>query len=142
MLAKQAFAKACERKESIDECGCGLGPGTSYRHNQVIKACGMHGLLCCTQKEYGYVKARFLGLLGAEGRAVKAEMHGLPERNELRVIQWKIVNKCKECGIPIAKAEGICRQMTRGKGLQEVEETRVLWNVFFKLRFYEGAVAA
>jgi hypothetical protein len=106
-----------------------------WRHEEVAKACGKLGLRCCSQDDYGYVKAHFLGLLGEEGMAVRAAVK--QATNELRVVQWKIVNKCKEYGIPLSTAEGICRRMTRGKGLQEVEEVATLWNVFFKLRYYE-----
>lgn len=137
MLAKQAFG----RLRGEEPRTLNLEPRTlnaeeeKWRHDEVAKACGKLGLRCCSQDDYGFVKAHFLGLLGQEGRAVQA--HVRQASNELRVVQWKIIRKCQECGIRMSTAEGICRQMTRGKGLQEVEEVATLWNVFFKLRYYE-----
>jgi len=131
-LARQAFEGECRRK-NVE----GRIPGAEekFRHEAVAKACGKRGLRCCSQDDYGYVKAHLQGLLGAEGAAVRSYVR--QATNERRVVEWKIVKRCEEYGIPLAKAEGICRQMTRGRGLQEVEETATLWNVFFKLRFYE-----
>jgi len=133
-------------KEAFDKCGarsaCGAGPlavslaEEKFRHSEVARACGREGLRCCSQDHYGLVKSHFLGLLGREGGAVQAYVR--QASNGLRVIAWKIVERCREYNIPLAKADGICRQMTHGRGLQEVEETRTLWNVYFKLSFYKG----
>ena len=133
MLAKRAFVKAGLNSQS--PIANSLAE-EKWRHDQVAIACGRLGLRCCSQDHYGAVKGHFLSLLGESGQALRADVRGRPEVNELRVVSWKIIQRCREYGIPISKADGICRQMTRGVGLQEVEEARTLWNVFFKLRFY------
>lgn len=126
-LARSAWRKSAEA-DSLDEAG--------FRHEQVARACGRLGLRCCSQDHYGAVKAHFLNLLGQPGQALAADVRGRPELNERRMILWKIKARCREYGIGIGVADGICRQMTRGRGLEEAEEPRTLWNVFFKLRFY------
>lgn len=143
-LARAAFLRAVANGKWQMADGTEVPAGSitekMFRHEETIKAVGRRGLRCCSQDNYGYVESHFRGVLGQEGRAVKAAVR--QASNDLRVVQWKILHRCEEYGIPLAKAEGICRQMTRGKGLQEVEETHTLWNVFFKLRFYESKEAA
>jgi hypothetical protein len=127
-LARRAWERDAEA-DGLDEAG--------FRHEQVARAVGRLGLRCCSQDHYGAVKAHFLNLLGQPGRALEADLRGRPELNERRIILWKIKERCREYGIGIGVAEGICRQMTRGRSLEEADETRTLWNVFFKLRFYK-----
>lgn len=128
ILAQRAWRQAPEA-DALD--------ANAWRHEQVAAACGKKGLRCCSQNDYGAVKARFLDLVGEPGRALAADVHGRAELNERRQVLWKIRARCREYGVSEALADGICRQMTRGRGLVEVEESSTLWNVYFKLRYYE-----
>ena len=132
--AQAAFLLAQARGEPIPDCGCGAKPAESYRHNQVIAACGRHGLCCCTQDHYADVKARFLDLLGHPARAFNAAVKGAT--NNQRVWQWKIIRRCEQFGVRLATADGICRRMTHGLSLDDADE-RALKNVFFKLLYYK-----
>lgn len=139
MLAHQAFRKSQSPEADGQAPLASAIAEEKFRHEEVAKACGKLGLRCCSQDDYGYVKAHLLGLLGQEGLAMRAAVR--QGSNELRVVSWKIVRRCRELEIPLSTAEGICRRMTRGRGLQEVEEVATLWNVFFKLRYYEKKAA-
>jgi hypothetical protein len=104
-----------------------------FRHTETAKACGKLGLRCCTQDDYGHVKAHFLNLLGQPGRALAADVR--QATNGRRVIEHKIVALCREAGIHQAYADGICKRMNRGKTMAEVDEPKGLWKVFFALRY-------
>jgi hypothetical protein len=108
-----------------------------FRHVEVAKACGKMGLRCCSQDDYGAVKGHFLHLLGEDDKALSAMVNGDAEANQRRTAEMKIVAKCQEMGKRIAYADGICRRMTRGKGLQEVT-AKTLWKVFFALKYANG----
>ena len=131
-LARRALAAA---SGAVAKCGCPVDNATAWRHCQVIKATGRHGLRCCTQDDYGPLKAHFLNLLGEPGQALRADLRQLT--NPMRVILWKIRRRCQDYGIGLDKAEGICRQMTHGLSLHQVETEATLWNIYFKLRYYE-----
>jgi len=84
---------------------------TKFRHAQVAKACHKHGLRCCSQDDYGAIKAHFLHLLGEDGQAMKAHVHGAS--NDQRVAEWKLFNEIKAAagaGITVGYVEAICRR--------------------------------
>lgn len=83
----------------------------AFRHAQVILACHKHGLRCCSQDDYGAVKARFLHLLGEDGAAMKAHVHGAS--NEERVAEWKLfreIEAARDAGLTLAYVESISRR--------------------------------
>ena len=135
MLATKAFH--AQRAPGADQAK--QAEINTWRHAQVFHATdgAAAGLTACTQDHYGTVKARLLHLLARDGEALKADLHGRPEVNDRRVVTWKIIRRCQEYGISIAKADGICRRMTHGRSLDEVQEPRTLWNIFFKLDYYK-----
>ncbi|HOC56636.1 MAG TPA: hypothetical protein PKI20_13520 [Verrucomicrobiota bacterium] len=127
-LARQAW----QRNPEADAQDAG-----TWRREQVARACGRLGLRCCSQDHYGAVKAHFLHLLGRDGDALRADLHSQTEANQRRIILWKIRKRCSQYGLGLEYADGICRRMTRGRGLQETEDTATLWNVYFKLDYYK-----
>lgn len=136
-LSERAFnrtaALARGRGETVAD---GWRERGTWRHEQVAKACGKFGLRCCSQDDYGAVKAHFLELLGEPGAALKAEVHGRAEANDRRQVEWKIILLLKRLGKTLPYADGICRQMFRGVSLQDAT-TRGLWGVYFALKKQE-----
>jgi hypothetical protein len=104
---------------------------TTWRHQEVAKACGKLGLRCCSQADYKRVEAHVLDLLGEAGKAFNA--HVRAETNERRIAEWKLVQTCKEFGFHLAYAEAICRRQHNGLGLDDVDE-KALWNLMFTVR--------
>lgn len=102
----------------------------AYRHAEVIKAVAKAGLRCCSQDDYGAVKAHFLHLLGEDGQAMKAHVHA--QSNGRRVVEFKILEVLKALGKPAAYANAICRQMFGGLGLIDASEKQ-LWKIFYAL---------
>lgn len=112
-----------------------------WRHQEVARACGKAGLRCCSQDDYGAVKAHFLNLLGEPGAALRADIHGQPGLNQTRIVLWKIARQCERLGVPVSYADAICRQMHHGHGLHQVERPAALWKVFFALRYRQARTA-
>lgn len=127
----KAFELAQGRGEIIEECGCGEGLRTSYRHNLVIKAANKHGLRCCGQSDYNRVKAHFLHLLGEDGAALNAHIRA--ETEPRRLAEYKLKEACAEFNLPLSYADAICRRQNRGLGMQEVG-TKTLWHLFYTIR--------
>lgn len=112
-----------------------------WRHEQVAIAAGKLGLRCCSQDDYGAVKAHFLTLNGEEGKALKADFYGRVEMNRKRVVDYKIDAELKALGKSRESANGISRRMFRGKDLDEVGEKQA-WKVFYALRYEVNRRAA
>lgn len=146
-LARRAWNLACARArgagEVLPEDGERfadplLNDHDAWRHHQVAAACGKLGLRCCSQDDYGAVKAHFLNLLGQPDRALNADVHGGKEANDRRIVEWKILQECKRLGLQVSYAEAICRAQNRGKGITEIDHgplgTKRLWAVLFTIR--------
>ena len=131
--ADRALAQSRARGEPIADCGCGKGPDTSFRHNQVIIACNKHGLRCCTQDDYGAIKGRFLDLLGEPGRGMKAMVHGDPAINRRRIAEYKLSEACTQAGVHLTYAEAICRTQHHGATLSDIDE-KAIWRLVYTIR--------
>lgn len=82
----------------------------AFRHAEVAKACGKVGLRCCSQDDYGAVKAHFQALLGETGRAFNT--HVKAQTNPERVAEWKLheeIRLAAPYGITVGYVERICR---------------------------------
>lgn len=131
-LATRAFNFECAKAH-----GRGETPDTSsatretFRHQEVIKACGKNGLRCCSQDDYKLIEAHFLELLGQHAQAFNAQVRAATE--DKRLVEYKIVQACKEFGFAMSYADKICRAQNKGAGLQDVSE-KTLWTVFYTIR--------
>ena len=105
---------------------------SQFRHAEVAKACSKLGLRCCSQDDYGAVKAHFLHLLGEDGRALKAHVHAAS--NGRRQVEWKITQTLGRLGKGMAYAEGICRRMYHGTALMDASDKQ-LWKLFYALEY-------
>lgn len=128
ILARQAFDRlgAEDRASQTPD---------QYRRAQVAVACGKAGLRLCSQIDYRRVEGHFLNLINETGKALNALMRA--ETEERRQWYWKIIMRTKQYGITKEKADGICRQMTRGKYSLDDADLRTLRNVYFKLDYYK-----
>jgi len=126
ILARRAWEQ-CPEADGLD--------ADSWRHEEVSAAVGKRGLRCCSQLDYAALRGHFLEKMGEHGAAFAAQVRAATEGR--RQVLWKIRRRCEEYGVKMDVAEGICRRMTRGKALAEIEDESILWNVFFKLRHYE-----
>jgi len=129
-LARRAFNLECAKAR-----GRGETPDTSsaaaeaFRHEHVITACRKHGLRCCSQADYGAVKAHFQDLLGESGRAMNTLVHA--EGNQRRIAEYKLVQACQTAGLTLAYAASICRNQYKCS-LEDATETQ-LWNLKFTI---------
>lgn len=105
----------------------------TFRHDEVAKACGKLGLRCCSQDDYGAVKAHFLSLLGEDGRALKAHVEGA--NNPDRIAEWKLsqeIDAAAAVGITRRYAEEICKRQFGCTILEAT--TKQKWNLMFTIR--------
>lgn len=125
-LIRPAFARAGAEADgqSFDE----------WRLSQVLRACGKAGLRCCSQDDYGAVKAHFLAALGREGQAMAAAVRGAPAANRRRQAAWALRNQWQRMGLSEGYAAGICRQMSRGAETLATASEGTLWKVYYALR--------
>jgi uncharacterized protein YifE (UPF0438 family) len=127
-LARRAFnrelALARGRGEKLAELS-----EESFRHQQVARATGKAGLRCCTQDDYGAVKACFLDLLGQSGQAFQAVHHG--QGNARRVAEYKLVQACETARLPLSYAAKVCASQFRCT-LEDASEKQ-LWCLTFTI---------
>lgn len=136
-LARRAFnrARALARgRGEVDPAGqftdANLRREDDFRHHEVALATGKLGLRCCSQDDYGAVRAHFLHLLGQDGEAVKADVHG--QNNPRRIVEWKITDALARLGRKINYADSISRHMFHGLPLTDCTDAQ-LWKIFFAL---------
>lgn len=106
---------------------------TDWRHEQVALACGKFGLRCCSQDDYGAVKAHFLHILKRDGAALKALVNGSAEANQRRQALWHLDKAMTALGVGRAYAEGTARRMFHGTTLDNLG-TNQIWSVTKALR--------
>jgi len=105
----------------------------AFRHAEVARAVHKAGLRCCSQDDYGAVKAHFLHLLGEDGAALRAHVRG--QNNEARVAEWKLFDEIKaagDTGITVRYVEQICRQQF-GCTITEAS-TKQKWSLLYTVR--------
>ncbi len=101
-----------------------------WRHQEVIAACGKHGLRCCTQADYNAVKAHFLDKLGSHGDAFNAQVRAATE--ERRVAEYKLAAECAAAGLHLNYANAICQ---RQYGCTLFDATaKQLWTLVYTIR--------
>jgi hypothetical protein len=130
-LARRSFARDCALAR-----GRGETPDTSslaadkFRHEHVTAASGKNGLRCCSQDDYGAVKAHFLDLLGETGHAMNALVH--QQGNARRVAEYKLVQACQDTGLSITYAAKICA--TQFKCSLDDATAKQLWCLMFTIQ--------
>jgi hypothetical protein len=128
-LARRAFnrelALARGRGEKLAELN-----ESAFRHEHVAKACGKLGLRCCSQDDYGAVKAHFLDLLGEHGQAFKAVHHGTG--NARRIAEYKLMQACEQGGLQLSYAAKIC--VNQFKCSLEDATEKQLWCLTFTIK--------
>jgi hypothetical protein len=127
-FAQRAFnrdrAIALGRGETLPETA------DEYRRRHVATACGKHGLRCCSQDDYGLVKAHFQDLLGETGKAMNTLVHA--EGNGRRVAEHKLVRACEAAKLSVAYAATICRNQFKCS-LEDATEKQ-LWCLTFTVK--------
>lgn len=127
-LARRAFnrelAIARGRGETLSETT------EQYRHRHVAAASGKLGLRCCSQDDYGAVKAHFLDLLGESGAAVNALVH--QSGNARRIAEYKLVQACEQTGLGIGYAAKICANMFKCS-LEDASADQI-WKLMFTVK--------
>lgn len=101
-----------------------------WRHEEVIAACGKHGLRCCSQDDYAAVKAHFLDKLGQHGDAFNAQVRAATEKR--RQAEAVLVRECEKAGFKLAYADAICRTQNKC-GLFDATEKQ-LWHLIYTVR--------
>lgn len=104
-----------------------------FRHAEVAKATGKLGLRCCSQDDYGNVKAHFLNLLNEPGKAFTAHVAGA--NNDDRIAEWKLdqeIRAAADVGITRRYAEEICKRQ-HGCTILEAS-TKQKWNLMFTIK--------
>jgi hypothetical protein len=123
-LARAAWQRAGADADGLNEA--------EWRRSEVVRACGKFGLRCCGQDDYGVVKGHFLAALGRDGAALRAMVQGDPEANRKRQALWCLR---RELGArPMAYAEGILRNMSRGEFTLVTATSVWVWRVVVALR--------
>jgi hypothetical protein len=125
-LANRAYTQAGADTDGMDRA--------DWRRSEVIRACGKHGLRCCSQDDYGAVKSHFLNALGRVGSALAADIRGAPAANHRRQAAWAITNQLQRMNLSRDYAASICRQMTRGAETLDTASEDNLWRVYYALR--------
>ena len=128
-LCRRAFNRELALARGRGEKLAALSEET-FRHEHVAKACGKTGLRCCSQADYGAVKAHFLDLLGEHGAAFEAVHHG--EGNARRVAEFKLVQACRLAGLTLAYAAKICQ--TQFKCSLEDATEKQIWCITFTMK--------
>jgi hypothetical protein len=122
-LARRAFAMQ-------PPAGGGAHDGESeidFRHRQVAVACGKAGLRACSQADYKIVEAHLEALLGNVPKVFDA--HIAHDGNPRRVVEFKILESCRQARVTLAYAETICRSKYKCS-LAEATD-RQLWGIKF-----------
>lgn len=101
-----------------------------YRHEQVIEACGKHGLRCCSQDDYKAVEAHLLDKLGQHGPAFNAQVRAATEKR--RVAEFKLDAELKAAGLHVNYANAICQRQFNCTIFDATE--RQLWNLVYTVR--------
>jgi hypothetical protein len=107
-----------------------LETADDYRRRHVAAASGKHGLRCCSQDDYGAVKAHFQDLLGETGKAMNTLVHS--ERNGRRIAEFKLVKACEAARLSLAYAANICRAQFKCS-LEDATEKQ-LWCLMFTVK--------
>ncbi len=128
-LARRAFNRELALARGRGEKLADLNEA-EFRHQHVATACGKLGLRCCSQDDYGAVKAHFLDLLGEHGAAFKAVHHG--EGNARRVAEFKLVQTCEVAGLALTYAAKICQNQFKCS-LEDATEKQ-LWCLTFTVK--------
>lgn len=101
-----------------------------WRHEEVIAACGKHGLRCCSQDDYKLVEAHFLDRLGAHGAAFNAQVRAATEKR--RTAEAVLVRECEAGGFRLDYANAICRTQYKCTLFDATEKQ--LWNLVYTIR--------
>lgn len=106
------------------------GDADSFRHAEVIRACGKHGLRCCSQDDYKRVEAHFLWLLGEDVKAFHANLRA--ETEPVRTARAVLERECGRFGFQLSYPAAICRQQFHVE-LNSASEKQ-LWNLVYTIR--------
>jgi len=128
-LARRAFNRELAMARGRGEKLADLNE-VAFRHQHVAQACGKLGLRCCSQDDYGAVKAHFLDLLGEHTAAFTAVHHG--EGNARRVAEYKLIEACKITGLGLPYAARICANQFKCE-LDDATEKQ-LWCLTFTIK--------
>lgn len=102
----------------------------TWRHEEVITACGKHGLRCCSQDDYKTVEAHFLDRLGAHGAAFNAQVQAATEKR--RQAEAVLVREIEKAGLHLNYANAICQRQYRCTIFDATEKQ--LWTLVYTIR--------
>jgi hypothetical protein len=102
----------------------------TWRREEVIAACGKHGLRCCSQDDYKLVEAHFLDRLGAHGAAFTAQLRAATEKR--RQAEAVLCREIKLAGLHLNYANSICQRQYRCTIFDATEKQ--LWTLIYTIR--------
>lgn len=138
MLAREAWEAWSGRAEFL-AANDDLSPSacfTAWRRVEQGKAIRKQSLRAATQEDYLHLRAHFLNIKGAGGRALKAKLRAAEEP---RIVAfYKLKKALDERDLSESYAAAICRRQYRCS-LSEASEKQ-LWNLFYTVRNRRKAV--
>lgn len=133
-LSNEQKARLCILARTAFERTNGHSPSTAeadaWRHDQVERATGKHGLTLCVQDDFKLIQAHFLNLAGEGGQALNA--HIAHETEPKRVALFKLSEALAVIGKPIAYAAAICRNQNKCE-LSEATDKQI-WRLVFTVK--------
>lgn len=118
----RALARARGEAFEVDE--------ETWRHEEVIRAVGKHGLRCCSQDDYADLKGHFLDRLGAYGAAFDARLRAATQKR--RQAEAVLVRELQKAGLHLNYANSICQRQYRCTLFDATE--RQIWNLVYTIR--------
>jgi hypothetical protein len=135
-LQKRLLSQLCRRAFNRTRAlARGRGEGfevreDDYRHEEVIKATGKHGLRCCSQDDFQAVRAHFLDLIGEHGSAFNAQLAAGTEKR--RQAEAVLVRELAKAGLHLNYANAICQRQFPCTIFDATE--RQIWNLVYTVR--------
>ncbi len=106
LMARKAYEHAGSRAAEP------LPDFNTWRHEQVLIACGRPGLRDAENKHYSAIASRFASLAGEEGQAFEHQLRD--QTNERRQLEWSLVRELERAALPQSFAEAISRDRWGG----------------------------
>ncbi len=124
MLSRQAFAVVHGRDPAT------TAEADAFRHAEVEKATGKHGLTLCVQGDYKTIEAWLLDLAGMSGAAFEAQLAQGTEAKRLAL--YKLDEACKAAEKTLAYAAAICR--SKHKCALGDATSNQIWKLVFEMK--------
>ena len=126
-LSRQAWAKALAASGQHED---DFLSADDFRHQEVARAVGKHGLRCCGQMDYKAIEGHFYTLLGAVPAAFNAHVRSATEPR--RQAEAVLHENLQKFGLPTSYAEAICRRQYKCSLVEA--SIQQLWRLIYTIR--------